>query len=261
MLPSVRVRTIPLVVFLLAIASAAATEELPPAETIRPPAPFGDKSSAEDSRWLRDPHSGCQVFYQWDIDAITEIVWSGSCVDGRASGTGSLKIIRERWTETFSGNFVNGRLEGEGSIDSSDGSYRVSGVFHQGILNGDGKSSWSSGMHYEGNYLNHGFRGKGKLTWPGGDTFDGFFVGWPDRGKGTLIYADGWQFRGDFINDVPVGDVIVYKPDNTRVEGNFIAPHPVTDSVPLNPTFSSTLLSPTSMRAWNSATPLESMAR
>jgi TonB family protein len=244
---SVRARIVPRAVLLFAIGVLSATAQSA-ADTPPPTAPVQQQPTAkffvDSAHWLPDSRSGCLIFYRWDYDAITDVTWSGACQDNRASGSGSLTVTHDRWTEIFRGSFTNGQMDGEGSFDFADGSVHMSGEFHQGALNGIGKASWSSGMHYEGNFLNHRFRGKGKLTWPGGDTFDGYFVDWPDGGKGTLTYTDGWRFSGDFVDGVPVGDITVTKPDNTRIEGSFVPPHVVADTTPLNPSFSSTLLRP-----------------
>ena len=234
-----------LAAFSLAVATALHAQSSTDRATATPPSQSAPTASSgfstANTHWMRDPHSGCWVYYRWSVAAITDISWSGQCVDSRASGEGTLTVTMLHEVETFSGNFENGLLSGHGTNSSSTG-YHATGDFRQGGLNGPGIADWASGMHYEGSFLNHSFSGRGKLTWPGGDSYEGnFFFGSP-HGEGTLIYADGWQFRGDFSGGIPVGDTIVYEPDGKRIEGGFVMPREADNAINRNPAFSSALL-------------------
>jgi len=234
-----RIASLAGILFAVCFVSPALSVETTTAPPSHSAAAASDNFST-NSHWMRDPHSGCWIFYRWDFDAITDIAWSGQCTDSRASGAGTLTITRARKTETFTGNFANGQLEGDGAFVTSDGA-RLEGEYHQGALNGKGTATWPSGMHYEGEFRNQRFAGNGKLTWPGGDSYEGQIWDGPIYGEGKLIYTDGWQFRGNFSGVDPVGDMIVYRPDGSRIEGDFVPPHADNN---FNPTFSSNLLKP-----------------
>ena len=71
-------------------------------------------SGAHAGAWLADAKSGCQV---WDPNPQLEesVAWSGSCANGRAEGSGTVKWLKgDVSIETDRGEWRDGRQAGKG---------------------------------------------------------------------------------------------------------------------------------------------------
>ena len=77
--------------------------------------------SAEDPYWIADEATGCLAANPSPIPNET-VVWDGACVNGLIEGEGVLT-----WYESYeflgrdSGNFAEGRLSGQGRIETAEG--------------------------------------------------------------------------------------------------------------------------------------------
>lgn len=82
---------------------------------------------AHAGEWIADANQ-CQVWNPFPAPGET-VVWSGECKNGRISGPGSLTWSRNgRFSSREDGNFIDGKLQGEGSDtlangDSYEGDY------------------------------------------------------------------------------------------------------------------------------------------
>jgi len=108
----------------------------------------------------------------------TGAVYEGGMEENRFSGHGVLRgqeIDAEgnRHIWRFEGNFVNGRLEGQGSYKDHLGSYE--GEFANSLPNGQGVYSSQSGWRYEGEFLAGMMTGKGTLYLADGSSSSGLF--------------------------------------------------------------------------------------
>jgi hypothetical protein len=77
--------------------------------------------SGRDPHWIKDEKSGCWAANP-DPAPLESIVWTGQCVDGLASGPGTLSWYADgKLTGRDEGNFVRGELSGHGKITFADG--------------------------------------------------------------------------------------------------------------------------------------------
>ena len=71
----------------------------------------------------------------------------------------------------YKGEFVKGRKEGLGSMKTEHG--RLTGNFHNDLINGEGTFQWYDGRCYEGEFKDSKFHGQGKITYSEGNAIAG----------------------------------------------------------------------------------------
>jgi hypothetical protein len=169
------------------VAAAAAGVALAPAMAQDKPRPG----------WISDPKSGCKL---WDdnIEGGQMVSWSGTCVDGLASGPGTAI-----WT-------IKGKEED-----------RYEGEMRGGKMNGAGTLSFPNGMRYEGTFKDNDFHGSGKLTYSNGDVYEGQFDDDDRSGQGTFTMKDGRRYVGQWKKDMPNGSGTLTRADGTSVSGTW----------------------------------------
>jgi TonB family protein len=198
-----------------------------------------------DSQWQQDTDNKCWVWVPeaWKAHRPS---WSGSCENGRASGSGTLtfvwglhgkivargvfrdgRIVRgtvkyENGDEII-GEFKDGLLTGKGTIVHADGA-RDSGMFKDGKLNGDGVRTWPQGVRYEGRFVDSRPEGPGAFAWAKGDRFTGTFVGGVEEGRGTIVYANGTRLEANFHNGGIVGPAVLRRRKGAVVQGEVVPP-------------------------------------
>ena len=195
--------------------------------------------------WTADPATGCTAWNPNPQPGET-ITWSGACVDGKASGEGTLTYVQNgaaAQTITCS-SFVEGKCSGKQKITLADGTTNegeVSSGSWQGKLvvtkpNGDrfewqfvdgkrdkkGVFSSTDGHRYEGDFDGIKRSGKGVYVWPDGTRYEGDFVDNKRTGKGTLTGSNGFRYEGDFVDGSWSGKGIFTWSDGTRYEGDFV---------------------------------------
>ena len=152
---------------------------------------------ADAGGWIRDAATGCAV---WSDDASPEVsvTWTGPCIDGKASGEGTLQRSRgDRLTSRYQGSYSAGRRHGQGTWwaangDIYDGEWRDDQAAGRGVLR------FAAGGRYEGDFRSFRFHGKGIWVGPNGDRYEGGFADGEFEGKGILTYADGGSYEGEF---------------------------------------------------------------
>ena len=114
---------------------------------------------------------------------------SGNCVNGKG------KMVYTNGN-SYEGNFVNGKKEGQGTF------------------------TYKHGTVYVGRFANDKFNGKGKFIYNGGEIYDGNFVNGEKEGQGTHTYSSGSYFTGEFKDGKQNGYGKEYdKATNTTREG------------------------------------------
>ena len=88
---------------------------------------------AQASGWLADPKSGCRV-WAGRIGAGAGFTWTGSCVEGFASGQGTLTWANGN---RYQGELRDGKPNGPGTLTRPDGQ-----VF---------RGTWNNGCYRQGN--------------------------------------------------------------------------------------------------------------
>ena len=141
-----------------------------------PPEPFGPEWSVTDNQ-------PCQVWNQGQGEKYKRFTWSGACVNGKASGAGTLAWRSPFGKHVYEGDMEAGRQHGSGSLVRSDGS-RYVGEWRNGHRHGSGTYTWAAGHRYEGGWQDDRPHGFGTATFADGDVHQGQWRGgcWGERG-------------------------------------------------------------------------------
>src|SRR5579863_9557248 len=94
-------------------------------------------ANAEDSRWISDSKTGCQM---WDAQPLAgeTISWIGACVNGFGEGHGTLIwYVGGSVFETDKADFIHGKLNGHGVLAFATGEF-FDGQFHDHKPDGQG---------------------------------------------------------------------------------------------------------------------------
>lgn len=150
---------------------------------------------------------------------------AGADAEGRVHGEGTMRYFKEGVLYcTFQGTFVNGVIQGKGSMTWTKGIF-YEGQFLNGEFHGKGYYKVTNGIIYEGDFTNSKFNGKGSLRWPNGNVYEGDIVNGKLMGKGVLRYKEGFRYEGDFLNNKIQGYGTLYGPDNKIIyQGNMPVP-------------------------------------
>lgn len=138
------------------------------------------------SRWLPTVENpDCLIWSHEPPLASQEIAWSGTCVGGRAHGSGVVQA-----THVDHGTRVAG--------------YRYEGTLADGYRHGRGVLQWE-GAVYEGGFADGLFHGLGTLRWPGGASYEGDWVEDEMHGRGIMRWSDGTTQEGRYERGKFVG--------------------------------------------------------
>ncbi len=114
----------------------------------------------------------------------------------------------------FSGQFVDGKIHGEGTILFSNGD-KYAGQWKDHQREGIGQFTFADGRVYKGQFVRNRFHGEGALSYPNGDRYEGQFADGLRHGKGVLYQKDGnnlsgtWEFdqyRPEWSKGIVLGD-------------------------------------------------------
>lgn len=159
------------------------------------------RPAADQSRWQQLTNSSCLVWNPAPCPKET-ITWSGSCVNGKAEGTGlevDRCMVNGAWEEErYEGEMKNGKQQGHGTLHYPDGS-RFTGSFENNrrVV---GALLYPGGARYEGHFANDAFDGKGTFTYADGSYYAGEFRRGFPNGYGSLHASNGDNITGQWIN-------------------------------------------------------------
>ncbi|HSC66898.1 MAG TPA: C13 family peptidase [Cellvibrio sp.] len=97
------------------------------------------------------------------------------------------------------GTFRDLRFAFSPSLSFADGATYVGELNAQGLLEGQGRMSWTNGDKYDGSFLAGLFHGKGKFVSGDAGTYEGDYMGGYMAGRGVLTYPDGNRYEGEFV--------------------------------------------------------------
>ena len=106
--------------------------------------------------WSVTENQPCQVWNYGRGDDLGPFVWSGACVDGKASGPGRLTYMGGEGG--FEGTMRAGKMHGYGTVTVA-GSFRYEGGLRDGLQHGRGTTTYANGDRFEAEYrdgLHHG---------------------------------------------------------------------------------------------------------
>lgn len=107
---------------------------------------------------------------------------------------------------------------GYGRTTYSDGSV-YEGNFVNGVASGYGKLQYADGTVYVGEFQMNNPNGKGKLTYVNGTVCEGEFKDGSLHGKGKITYYNGTVYEGDIKNGTPDGYGKYIYSNGARYEG------------------------------------------
>ncbi len=184
--------------------------------------------------WILDGKAKCKV---WNIDPRPNetVSWSGACVDGYASGTGTNTWYQDgKEVERYEGVMFKGRPHGKGSVTWANGA-RYEGDFVYGKPHGRGTYAWANGGRYDGGFTDGERAGKGTFRFANGDVYEGDFVNDRRTGSGTYTWINGSRYTGDFVNGRRTGDGTFTCRNGRQFSGTFKNGKPVGFTVDCDP--------------------------
>ena len=188
-------------------------------------------------------------YYKKDSLVSTKIIQGNDYKSVSNTGANSFEHFTGKSTKSFpegkySGDFVNGRREGYGTMTYSDGAIykgsweydrmegkgtytwkdgdKYTGDFHNGWREGSGIYTWSNGDKYVGSFERSKRSGKGKMTYTSGGSYDGEWEDGKWNGKGTITYSNGDLYNGELKNGSRHGNGIIYYSTGNQYEGNWV---------------------------------------
>lgn len=149
------------------------------------------------------------------IDIGGSSTYSGGLYESKATGTGTI----ENDQFTFTGEFLNGRPNGQGQIKYKNGT-SYDGQLVNGFYHGKGLYTSNRGYVYNGEFNMNRFDGQGNCVWSDGTRYNGGFKLDKFEGNGELSYADGRVFVGSFKAGLKDGPGVLKVPaQKAQLEG------------------------------------------
>ncbi len=119
----------------------------------------------------------------------------------------------------YSGNFVNDKEHGFGTLTHLDGrKYR--GQFQDGDKHGYGIQVWPT-RTYDGEWAEGKFHGRGKLVWSTGATYTGQFLEGSYHGMGVYTWPSGKKYVGEWDRGRKHGHGVYTWPTGKKYSGEY----------------------------------------
>jgi len=131
-----------------------------------------------------------------------EYDFEGALLNNKPKGPGMATYVKSG--NVYKGNYVNGKIEGQGEAIYKSGDHYIGGMSN-GKFAGYGVYTFKSGNKYEGEFVNSKKHGKGKQTDADGSYYEGDFENNLMHGLGKYVDANGKVvFQGRMEKDNPV---------------------------------------------------------
>ena len=162
-------------------------------------------------QWIDVVNMKCRIWNQRPQPRETAF-WTGTCENGRTSGTGKLvwSFMRNgEWKQsTYNGERRNGEEHGRGLwIDHSGALYE--GEWKKGQRHGRGVLVGADGDRYEGEWRNGRQEGNGTISLTSGRGYKGQWRAGKPHGRGALILANSTRESRLWNNGCSVGDGVL----------------------------------------------------
>ncbi|WP_422023990.1 MORN repeat-containing protein [Roseibium sp.] len=182
------------------------------------------EAQAEDY-WAADPVTGCQIWSDTPVDTAIA-TWSDACVDGKASGTGSLVWLEGgQLVGTYRGSMAGGKLNGPGvlQVKAEDGSGfdQIETIFADGEPTGPGAALAANGDRFQGTFKGGAKDGFGVLTDADGNFYEGTFKDGQPHGFGYLKGIDGETYLGELAAGAFEGEGLLLHANGEFYAGGF----------------------------------------
>ncbi|CAD8065997.1 unnamed protein product [Paramecium sonneborni] len=155
--------------------------------------------------WGRSLTQNTQESGYWEIDKIQrnmeintkDVYYCGECLNSMPHGKG---ILKRQGISTYTGYFVQGRMEGKGFYEDLVEKVKYDGEFKCDLFHGLGTYYFVSGKKYVGQFKNSKFNGQGEMFYPNNSYYKGQFVNGLFEGQGYFydqvqqsIYDGQWK--------------------------------------------------------------------
>ena len=175
--------------------------------------------------WRRGKKYGTGELLYCDGDYFKG-VWYDDQPHGNGVFISPLRGIR------YTGDWLEGQMEGPGTLECADGSSYV-GAFAKGMKRGQGVMQYSSGAKYSGEWLDNRRHGTGVFTrpvallplvnlQPSGSSLINISGGGPNPQRRLTAWVNAAEeYDGNWKDDIPDGQGVLRSPDGSVYEGMF----------------------------------------
>ena len=142
----------------------------------------------------------------------------GEFINGKANGQGT---HTEANGTVYVGQFKDNLHHGRGSLTLANGDKFV-GEFKDGFQHGHGTYTFAAGGEYIGQFQKNEFSGRGTMTFPSGGVYVGEFKDGKYSGRGTFTFPNGNVYVGEFKDDKYSGRGTLTYADGRKYVGEYI---------------------------------------
>ncbi len=143
---------------------------------------------------------------------FTNEIYEGQFKSNLPHGKG---ILINALKTQFTGNFVNGTLEGDAEIKWQNGAI-YTGKMKANEMSGKGKLLFADGGYYDGEFLNGKFDGKGEMV-KGNEKFIGSFKNGSPHGEG-VYFDNNVPEKSEFFEGQRIDQAYQLEKENKRAE-------------------------------------------
>lgn len=170
------------------------------------------------SHWNNgQPNGPGKILYDKD-----EFYYEGYIKSGEPFGKGRLVTKN---LEVYEGEFKGDRLNLEGTYKDTEG-LTLTGVFANGLVEGQGEEKWTNGTAFVGNYKKGAKNGKGTLVWENSnkakeEKYEGEFKDNLFEGNGTYTWGTQKKYVGEWKKGMMDGEGVFTWKDGRVYRGSF----------------------------------------
>ena len=179
-----------------------------------PEEPSCEGQEAETACWMEpENHPGCYSWFPGPVPGWT-VTWSGGCAGGLASGTGTLKYVRDGKEGKFSGLLRDGKRHGDWVERQPHGTVRE-GPYVDGKKHGRWVLRLANGTVEEGPVVEGKRHGRWVIRETDGTVRDGPYVDDKRHGYWVFRFDNGSAREGPYVDGEMHGRWIVRFPNGT----------------------------------------------
>jgi hypothetical protein len=102
---------------------------------------------------------------------------------------------------SYEGSLSNGQINGKGTMTWLATGKKITGIFTDGSVSGNGVAIYPEGSKYEGNFKNNIRNGYGIFTYKNGEVYKGEYLMGNKNGEGSYYDAKGnLDYKGEWVN-------------------------------------------------------------
>lgn len=149
--------------------------------------------------WKNDVFNG-----KGSLLSINGDYYNGDFISGKIEGNGLYHSSKDKYD--YLGEFKNNKFNGKGKLIYEDNNIIYEGYFKEGFMEGEGNILFSDGSYYQGNFEKNCFNGKGKFFFKNGKEYNGTWENNAMNGLGVFTWDDGTKYKGEYKNNLREGN-------------------------------------------------------